>query len=205
MFDILVPPFAYVAFVHACVAARPRLPRVLGVVHNALLALYSACVAVGVGAHWIATARGPSVCGATTPLPAWILTTWYVSKMWEWGDTALLVSRGRRLERLHLVHHASTASLVALQTWDRASQTPLYEVGAFLNALVHTAMYAYFARPHSHLRRWVTRVQVAQHAVMCACLVRSVATTLPCERDASHNLIPLVLYAFFFAEFASLH
>lgn len=202
MESFFLPPVAYVAFVHAVQTAHVRVPRSMHAAHNGALALYSAVVCAAVLAHWRAT-EAPSVCGAAPPLPPWIVRTWYWSKVWEWGDTALLVARGKRLSRLHLVHHAFTAPLVALQTWRRPTPPPLYAVGTFLNALVHAVMYAYFARPHPRLRPWVTRLQVAQHGVMCACLAYSVCD-VPCVRDATHNLAPLAFYAFLLAEFGAL-
>ena len=140
-------------------------------------------------------------------MPSWLVVSWYASKMWEWGDTLVLVARCRPIGRLHYVHHMSTASLVALQTVGRASQTPLFEVGTALNAFAHVWMYAYYAHPGawpSPLRTAITCMQVAQHGIMCACLLYSFAAQDGCDRDATHNLVPMVLYAFFLIEFARL-
>lgn len=174
--------------------------------HNIALSIYSATVTIAMLHHW-ASIQGPTMCAATTPLPAWLIRTWYWSKMWEWVDTAILIQRGRPVSSLHYWHHMLTPSLVALQTTSSGTHTPLYEWGVMTNAFVHTWMYAYFAYPLAWSRAWrtcITLAQIAQHTIMLIGVFTSVlryAARGECIVDPTLNLAPLALYLFFLLEF----
>lgn len=141
-------------------------------------------------------------------MPAWLTVSWFLSKFWEWGDTALLVARNKPVRRVHFVHHMITPSLVALQFVGRLSQTPLFEVGTALNAFVHVWMYAYFAYPKRWSPLWralITHLQVAQHVAMCLMILYTVVEgDAECDRDVSHNVAPLLVYTLFVVEFSRL-
>jgi hypothetical protein len=203
---VSAPPLAF-SFLYAAVfptRASRRVALLIRTPHNLLLAAYSAAVAVAVARHWQRT-RLVSVCGPTEPLPRWLVVSWYASKWWEWADTAILVARGRAVGRLHYYHHAFTATLVALQTYRRETHTPLYEIGTFLNAVVHAAMYLYYAFPAAlaPVRRAITVAQCLQHLAMVACIAVTLREA-DCETDAFGNRVGAALYLFFFVEFAML-
>lgn len=214
IFHVILPPFAYAAYVDfitshiKCDLLGPLKTDAVHRLHNCALGLYSSAVAVCVLSH--VGRHGASVCGDTKPLPTWIITTWYWSKLWEWFDTFILVTRGRKVSHLHYYHHMITASITGLQTYGMTddSHTPLYEVGTGLNALVHTFMYAYYAFPRFWypVRAWITRFQILQHLIMVLGIIFSVTQSLVdrCKVDASGNVFPLLGYAFFLLEFSQL-
>ena len=180
---------------------------ILPEVHNALLCAYSTVALLGVVEHWIREQQLPSTCVATPPMPTWLTVSWYLSKFWEWGDTALLVQRRKSIRRVHYVHHMITPSLVALQFVGRGnSQTPLFEVGTALNAFVHVWMYAYFCNPTAWSPAWrsmITCLQVSQHVIMTA-LIGTTVRDENCVTDVSGNIVPFLVYCMFSVEFAYL-
>ena len=127
---------------------------------------------------------------------------WYASKLWEWFDTVLIYARGRKPAALHLGHHATAASVVALNLLGRARPTPLFDVGTALNATVHTYMYLYYADPlvFRPFRRYITIAQIAQHAIIVACLVGALATP-GCDAPLAPYVASLAAYAFYLVTF----
>ena len=190
--------YRYAPFLHA----RDSIVNVLRQVHNAHLALFSVAIATDISTRWYAESRLPSACA--TPPVAWngLVNAWYASKFWEWADTVILVARRKPVSTLHYWHHMLTPCLVALQTLHRTTHTPLFEVGTFLNALVHAWMYLYYLAPHTmrRTRRALTTCQLLQHVVMLSLIVYS-TTRSECDRDASGNLAGLALYLFFTVQF----
>ena len=74
-----------------------------------------------------------------------------------------------------------------------------------MNALAHTFMYMHYAGHRLIPRRVLTGLQTTQHVIMCTLILRSfVAPAAPCARDATGNIVPLVLYLFFGVEFGRL-
>jgi hypothetical protein len=100
-----------------------------------------------------------------TPVPPWlriVSLTFTLSKIWEWVDTAVLISKGHSLTKigfLHIYHHATTF-LLFLYT----SNLPGAEKnGMLLNGFVHTVMYYHFAfRLPKLLRPIITTLQITQ-------------------------------------------
>lgn len=213
---VLLPPLAYYSLGKVLVGGRLDSARAwfetTGAArwHNAAMAVYSLLVCLHVCSHW-ASSGPPGVCNAPHPgFPTWVLTTWYWSKMWEWWDTLILMVRGRTVTRLHGLHHAITASLVALQHghWQQP-HTPLYEWGTALNAGVHTLMYVYYFAPStfSGVRTFVTFAQTVQHAIMMILILSSLSYVVngqTCVVDESSNLVPALAYLFFLVEFSML-
>mmetsp|Transcript_2236 Transcript_2236/g.3517 ORF Transcript_2236/g.3517 Transcript_2236/m.3517 type:complete len:251 (-) Transcript_2236:110-862(-) len=92
----------------------------------------------------------------------------YLSKYWEWLDTAFLIIGGKPITWLQYTHHMSTAILVY------ANIRPIISAASFLacftNTFVHIFMYLYFAFPRGALRPFrqgITILQIIQH---CCCL-----------------------------------
>ncbi|KAM7474627.1 hypothetical protein LguiB_021870 [Lonicera macranthoides] len=101
----------------------------------------------------------------------------YLSKLLEFTDTALIVLGGtsnRRLSFLHVYHHALV--VVMSYRWLYTSQS-LLVIGMVLNATVHVMMYGYYflctigRRPS--WKRWVTDCQIIQFllAFSSSCMI----------------------------------
>lgn len=203
MHRAVLPPLLYVMFIGWARTQRWQRNALWHRIHSTLLALYSGVIFVT-----IATQRRSeifTVCAATRPLPAWICVSWYLSKLWEWMDTVLLIARRKQISRLHFLHHMITPSIVAVQQIGVASHAPLLVAGIATNSFAHVLMYSHYAHPWPvHARRWITRCQVGQHAFMLALILCTVVVSGDCVRDGTNNLLPLGSYLFFFAEFSRL-
>jgi len=178
----------YALGVAAALRTRAWRPRALACAraHHAALSVYSAAccgavawhlVASGEAAEWAAwvaaEAAAPGAGGAPrlvcAPVPAWLRAvslSFIASKVWEWGDTAVLVAKGqsaRAIGTLHLFHHATTLPLFLITT-----SLPVTEkLGLLLNGGVHALMYAHFAfRLPRALRPLITALQIAQLATV---------------------------------------
>lgn len=79
-----------------------------------------------------------------------------VSKIWEWGDTYLLILYAKPVIPLHSFHHMTTFTMAAL--------THNFPVGgfAFINCAVHTVMYLHYAQPQRWARPFITTFQLLQ-------------------------------------------
>lgn len=199
---VLGPPLGYTLLVLACRAlGQRRLAPLLRLrlAHNLLLVAYSFLV----GWATISKLKERSGLYATVCVAgAGDAPYWYASKLWEWFDTVLIYARGRKPAALHLGHHATAASVVALNLLGRARPTPLFDVGTALNATVHTYMYLYYADPlvFRPFRRYITIAQIAQHAIIVACLVGALATP-GCDAPLAPYVASLAAYAFYLVTF----
>eukprot|EP00747_Dinoflagellata_sp_TGD_P170402 gnl/TRDRNA2_/TRDRNA2_201874_c0_seq1.p1 gnl/TRDRNA2_/TRDRNA2_201874_c0~~gnl/TRDRNA2_/TRDRNA2_201874_c0_seq1.p1 ORF type:complete len:272 (-),score=29.70 gnl/TRDRNA2_/TRDRNA2_201874_c0_seq1:75-842(-) len=82
-----------------------------------------------------------------------------VSKIWEWFDTVLLVVAGKPLRWVHVLHHATTFWMYAVNHAFTSSS----KWGVMVNAFVHLVMYAHYTRPFPKIfRPWITRLQLIQ-------------------------------------------
>ena len=99
------------------------------------------------------------------PIPSWlrvISITFTISKIWEWFDTAILISKGHSLSKigfLHIYHHATTFLLfLCVMNFPGGEKS-----GMLLNGFVHTLMYYHFAfRLPRFLRPVITALQIIQ-------------------------------------------
>jgi hypothetical protein len=99
------------------------------------------------------------------PIPSWlrILSILFtISKIWEWFDTAILISKGHSLSKigfLHIYHHATTFLLfLCVMNFPGGEKN-----GMLLNGFVHTLMYYHFAfRLPKLLRPLITTLQIIQ-------------------------------------------
>ena len=152
------------------------------------LALYNAAqVAVNAYVAWeIASALGGRVWGigiADTPRVRHGVFLHYLCKYLDFADTLVIVLRKKaaQLSFLHLYHHASIVLVWGwvVATWPSGADggSACYAYGAFVNAVVHVVMYAYYGctvvelRPPLWLKRSVTGVQLTQFAT---CVVHAV-------------------------------
>jgi hypothetical protein len=100
-----------------------------------------------------------------TPVPSWLRVlsiAFTISKIWEWFDTAVLISKGHSLSKigfLHIYHHATTFLLfLCVMNFPGGEKN-----GMILNGFVHTLMYYHFAfRLPKLLRPVITALQIIQ-------------------------------------------
>lgn len=179
---VLVPRLGssllYVGLLFAGVRCHHRLLPILRVrvAYNLAMSAYSVYVACSVWVKLRSAGRDTihaAFCDAGEGAPAF----WHASKYAEWADTLFILASGRIPSTLHVFHHATTAPLVATNQWGATgaatSPTALFDLGTFLNGLVHAFMYAYYASParFRFARRHITRLQIAQHC----CVLTAVA------------------------------
>uniref|UniRef100_A0A914VJ86 Elongation of very long chain fatty acids protein n=1 Tax=Plectus sambesii TaxID=2011161 RepID=A0A914VJ86_9BILA len=135
-----------------------------------------------------------------------------LSKLWELGDTVLLVIGGRPVRFLHWYHHA----IVLLQVWwTYVDGGACVRWATWMNVAVHSAMYPYFAMHALGMRlpRWtarcITTAQIAQFLVGSIVLAfvfrEAILLYRPCDTDpvaiAAHLFVYLsflVLFSHFF-------
>ena len=140
--------------------------------HHVALFAYSAFACGAAALHVTAAGELASLNAfACAPLPDWlrlVSLTFTLSKVWEWGDTAVLFARGEGLAKigfLHAYHHATTFLLfLAVQNFPGAEKS-----GMLLNGFVHTLMYAHYAwRFPKWARPIITGAQIVQLAAVTA-------------------------------------
>jgi hypothetical protein len=155
------------------VLRRLVLPRVASAAHNAVLLALSAAMAAGCALSTAAAAprwawpfcfppRGATE--ASGPVFFWA-HVFYLSKVYELGDTLLILLARRPLTLLHVYHHAVVVAMCYLWLATRQSLMPIALV---TNAGVHVVMYSYYLSCSVGLRwpnRWkraVTELQIVQ-------------------------------------------
>lgn len=158
----------------------PRVPplpppalRAASAAHNAVLLALSAAMAAGCALSTAAAAprwawpfcfppRGATE--ASGPVFFWA-HVFYLSKVYELGDTLLILLARRPLTLLHVYHHAVVIAMCYLWLATRQSLMPIALV---TNAGVHVVMYSYYLSCSVGLRwpsRWkraVTELQIVQ-------------------------------------------
>ena len=139
--------------------------------HNVALSLYSLAVAAATLWQTIVTAKPTSVQSFVCSAPnGWtydvVITTWILSKMWEWIDTVLLVWNHKSLRFVHVWHHMTTVMLFAVGTTDPR----MSKVGPLFNGMIHFVMYWHYASPFpARMRPWITRFQIVQFLCGLGC------------------------------------
>ena len=89
--------------------------------------------------------------------------TFYYSKYIEWGDSLFLHLSGKKITKVHYIHHITTAVFVYSNIEDYISPGLYWPVS--LNCLVHVPMYWYFAYPRGILSNYkilITMFQIIQ-------------------------------------------
>ena len=178
---------AYALFVIAAASStwwRAGVRR-LAQAHHGLLFAYSAAAFSAALAHlvssgeaaeylaWLVAPGSGSPPAAPrlycAPVPPWlrlVSLSFTLSKIWEWGDTLVLIAQGKSVAdigALHLYHHCTTFALFLV-----VANVPVTEkAGLLLNGGVHTLMYYHFAfRLPRAMRPLVTALQIVQLAVV---------------------------------------
>lgn len=147
---------------------------VLKLVHNVGLAIASLLMLIGILVVASESNKFVSIhaalCGPFHNIERATLVGryFYLSKYWEWVDTAFLITARKDVSWLQYTHHMSTAILVFANLTPVISSASL--LACFTNTFVHVFMYFYFAFPHGFLkkyRQFITIIQIIQHV---ACL-----------------------------------
>ena len=135
--------------------------------HHGLLCAYSTLCCLAMLAYLAAQgelARPRAFFCAPLASPALRLLSlsFTASKLVEWGNTMVLVARGKsaaQISLLHSYHHATTFCLFLITVNFPSTE----KLGLLLNGLVHSAMYYHFAWK---LPRWarplITAAQIVQ-------------------------------------------
>lgn len=216
---IVAPCLIYPLYVAACHRYADSLSKHLLAwrkPHNCLLALYSAWVLGRVvwtdPDRWTSFSYDTIVCKPSEPDDVLELS-WYLSKFWEWLDTAMLVAAAKPISALHFNHHLSTAAVVLANgsVLGRGIRTSVFDHAAFLNALAHTLMYAYYAWPQTlrPLRKVITQVQLLQHGiVMCTLGYTSYYAKQAgghCDISTVAHMICWVCYSMYLIQFSAFY
>ena len=156
---------------------------------------------------WSATSRGvicePPPRGGQHAL--WQLL-FIASKVWEFGDTALLILRKRPVIFLHWYHHTT---VLALSCFIGGQNSPLRRVFANVNSGVHAIMYSYYAFASAGIRApkavsmTITSLQLLQMGVGVYVCLESLRSCNFRENSSAHFSLCiyfsyLVLFAHFF-------
>ena len=173
----IVPPWTYIIGIGSCFLYlflittffqwfKNVFNDAFGRIHHALLFLYSLFSFLAALVYIIQTGEitdwSNYLC---KPIPAWlrlVSITFTISKIWEWFDTAVLISKGQSLSKigfLHIYHHATTFLLfLCVMSFPGSEKS-----GMLLNGFVHTLMYYHFAfRLPKFLRPVITTLQIIQ-------------------------------------------
>lgn len=159
---------AYIALVALWPRSRHSSRSGGGYAHHVALCLYSLLAFSAALYHLVTAGELTSLRAyACAPVPAWlrlVSLTFTVSKVWEWGDTLVMIERGDSLAKigvLHLYHHATTFLLFL----DVVNFAGTEKSGMLLNGFVHTLMYAHYAwRLPKAVRPLITAAQIVQLA-----------------------------------------
>lgn len=128
--------------------------------HNIVLALASLAMHIDVT---LSLYHNPRICAPPTREQSHVLYLFFVSKLYEYFDTVLLLLRGRRVSLLHLWHHTSVAWEV--HGWLEHGFS-LGLSGMWFNTLIHVVMYSYYAcallKVRFPFKRAITLSQIVQ-------------------------------------------
>lgn len=127
------------------------------------------------------------------------------SKVWEFGDTALLILRKRPVIFLHWYHHTT---VLALSCFIGGHNSPLRRVFANVNSGVHAIMYTYYAfasagvRAPKAISMTITSMQLLQMGVgVYVCLDSLKSCNFRENSSAYFSLIIYFSYLVLFANF----
>jgi len=139
----------------------------LRILHNGLLTAFNFYLVVEI-------LRQAASTGWYTPIVrddrglgmAKILYLFYISKMWEFLDTIIMVLRksNNQISFLHVYHHVS----VTMMWWFNMTYYPGGEAwpSAWLNSFVHVWMYSYYFLASMDIQSWwkkyLTQLQISQ-------------------------------------------
>jgi len=162
---------------------QPMRLKTFAMVHNTnMLVISCVCfvgLCYGIVEKWLKGGMECLLCDASGketgngPLYFWLYLFW-LSKMYEFLDTVLIVLKKGNLVFLHVYHHWITSMLCF---WCLYYRLPSQWVGCLLNALVHIPMYAYYLMVTLDMRGAWWKVYLTQMQITQFCLVIVVQST----------------------------
>lgn len=208
-------PLLYMVFVEFCKHYLPRRTAenaktidMIRQLHNIGLAAASLYLCVGIAIAAYQSNKFASfdnlLCMRFNNEPVAYPFGWwfYVSKYWEWLDTAFLIIGGKEVSWLQYTHHMSTAILVYVNIHPIFSA--LSFTTGFLNTFVHIFMYYYFAYPKGimrNFRKLITRTQILQHVLCLASILYMYSNLDNCYTTKSGLELALGLYIMYLVFF----
>jgi len=177
-FHVLLITLAYLLIVFLgkqIMKGRQRIdPKYLSIFHNAFLVLLSAYMWTTLWSE--AYRQGYKVFGnaAVRDESGWTMAkfVWlfYVSKIWEFIDTFIMILKKneRQITFLHLYHHSSIFIIWWFVTFVAPTGETYFSAG--LNSFVHVIMYSYYlsttiSMPIRFIKRYITLLQMTQFAL----------------------------------------
>lgn len=149
--------------------------RAFVVLHNIALCLYSLWTAVGIWSIMISSyqRRGFMATYCDYDNEMWNQGLgafgyyFYLSKIWEFVDTAVLIVKQKEVSLLQFYHHCGALISMWMFVVSRSPQTQVF---VSLNSVIHTIMYAYFTASALRMkfpmsRSSITQLQLAQFFV----------------------------------------
>jgi hypothetical protein len=189
-----------------------KLPR-FTLIHNISLGLYSGFSALLLlhEAYYAGMFDSHDSLTCNTPITYSIVLIgygFYLSKFWEYVDTALLIANKKPVIYLHRIHHSTTAFAVLI-TWEwHEDGVPFWFCPIISNLIVHFFMYLYFAYPRKlrPFRIIMTSAQLFQFIiVMFYCsyhIYMIIDGNYPCKKGHLLNIsLAFGLYITYFVMF----
>ena len=174
-------PFIGTFFFVVMISVLPRVMRLskpfelrpLLILWNSGLALFSLAASVRMWqfvsrdlASFSAADYKRSVCSiGDDPVSAFWMSAYSLSKIVQFGDTALLILRKRPTSLLHLWHHGCVLIFMWIQF---ATGAPQLKYFMLMNVIIHAVMYGYYAlqaagiRIPTRIAMTITAVQILQ-------------------------------------------
>ena len=114
---------------------------------------------------------------------------YYLSKYYEFLDTALLLLKAKPASFLHVFHHTLVVMMAWL--WLYSAQT-LQWGGLLTNTAVHVVMYLYYYETTQGRFPWwkkyITSFQIVQFASRCVPIRHFGMLTIDCSRCCLHHM-----------------
>jgi fatty acid elongase 3 len=148
--------------------------RIPTAIHNLILAIWSVLMLWGTGyefiSHFLQHGFYQTYCDPVQSVgtPAFNFWAWmfYASKFYEFGDTLLLVLKGKTPMFLHVYHHCV---VILTFWWFNDSGTTMQAPLIMANTFVHSFMYVYYFLSslgiHPWWKKYITKIQIIQFAV----------------------------------------
>ncbi|KAJ1667361.1 hypothetical protein EV178_001355 [Coemansia sp. RSA 1646] len=154
-----------------CVSSKGSSLKPFIVVHNLILAAYSLWTFVDFFPGVLRATKNhglkDGLCDTNSELWNGKLLEhgflFYLSKYYEFIDTAIILAKGRDAGRLQTFHHAGAVFVMWLGNY---TQSPYLSFFVFENSIIHTLMYTYYTLTALGLKppgkRILTQMQIAQ-------------------------------------------
>ncbi|CAG2119426.1 unnamed protein product, partial [Medioppia subpectinata] len=136
---------------------------------------------------------------------------YFYSKLIDLFDTVFFVLRKKsnQITFLHVYHHFMVPVLMYI-TSKLCVRSPVFEMFAFVNSIVHTVMYSYYLlsafgpqiQPYLWWKRYITRLQLIQFAFFGYCIINGMfygdPSGYPIALQLAVSVQPFVFFYMFF-------